>query len=231
MSMNKRIVSSEWRIANREASLRRLALFATRSSRLLCRYPQAAADDVLTALAFLTEIERSRHGGRHVLRWPPGGTPAVGHGHHLVPVVRAHGHVRGLVDLIELGGVFRDKAVGLDEIGEHVAARPMASDPPGDLETALFDPPRAAHQSIDIGQLVSDMIERGSVVTKNRDAVVISAAAQELHHMGAVGEFESQHIGEERHLLFGARAVEDDMADLARTRAIEHHVWVRDEIA
>ncbi len=41
-------------------------------------------------------------------------------------------HVGRLVDLLDLGGVFDHEAVGLDEIGEHVVARPVAADAPFD---------------------------------------------------------------------------------------------------
>jgi hypothetical protein len=60
------------------------------------------------------------------------------------------------------------------------------------------------------------MIERGSVVAEDCNAVVIGAAAKEFHHVGAVGKREAEHVDEKWNLIVGARAVENDMADLGR---------------
>src|SRR5438876_411425 len=66
------------------------------------------------------------------------------------------------------------------------------------------------------GEAASAVIERGAVVAEDRDAVMIRAAAQELHHVRAVGELEAEHVHEKRNLIVGACAVEDDVTDLGR---------------
>ena len=68
------------------------------------------------------------------------------------------------------------------------------------------------------------MIERRAVVAEDRQAVVIRTAAQKFHEVRAVGELEAEHICEEWHLIVDARTVEHDMADLGRTRAVEHRI-------
>src|SRR5262249_727502 len=115
-------------------------------------------------------------------------------------------------------------------IGEDVAARAMPSDAPLDLESAPLDAAGTAHQPVHVWQLVSHVIERGSVVAEDRHAVVIGAAPQELHHMRAVRDLEAEHGDEEGDLSVGARAVEDDVADLGRPRAIEDHALMLHEI-
>ncbi len=154
----------------------------------------------------------------------PASPQRSGAGHHLLPVGGILRHVGGVIELVELGGVFGHEAVRLDEIGEHVAARSVPADAPLDVEAALLDTAGAAHQPVDVRQLVGHVVERGAVVAEDRHAVVIRAAAQELHHVRAVGKLEAEHVDEKRHLVVGARAVEHDMADLGRPRAVEHGV-------
>src|SRR5438094_8959334 len=81
--------------------------------------PQFAADDVLAAhvALILAHVEGARHGGAHAVGGRTGGAPAVRHGHDLLPILRALRDVGGVVDLVELGRVFRDKTVWLDEVG------------------------------------------------------------------------------------------------------------------
>src|SRR5262245_15202948 len=114
------------------------------------------------------------------------------------------------------------KAVRLDEIGEHVTARSVAPNAPRDVEAVLRDAAGTAHQPVDVRQLVSQVIERGSVVAEDRHAVVVRAATQELDHVCAVGELEAENVDEKRDLVFGARAIEDDVADLGGARAVQH---------
>ena len=94
----------------------------------------------------------------------------------------------------------------------------------------LLEAAGAAHQPVDVGQLVGHVIERGTVVAEDRDAVVIRAAAQELHHVRAVGQLEAEDVDEERDLVLGARAVEHDVADLGRPRAVENDVRVLHDV-
>src|SRR5262249_54581076 len=144
----------------------------------------------------------------------------------LLPIVGVLWNVRGIIELVELGRIFRDEAVGLDEIGEYVAARPVPSNTPFDVEAILLDAAGPPHQSVDIRQLIGHVIERGPVVAEDRHAVVIRAATQEVHEMRAVGELEAENVDKERNLIFNARAVEDDMADLGRPRAIQNDAWM-----
>src|SRR5207248_4393481 len=97
-----------------------------------------------------------------------------------------------IIELIELGRVFRDEAVGLDEIRENVAAWAVPSDAPCDFDSVPLDAASAAHQPVHVRQLVSHVIERGSIIAEDRHAVMISAAPQELHHMRAVGDLEAE---------------------------------------
>src|SRR5262245_12337471 len=136
---------------------------------------ELAADDVLAAHVaglLVAEIERARHGRTHAVRRRPGDSPAVGIRHDLLPVVGTLGDVRGVIELVELGGVFGDEAVRLDEIGEYVAARSVAADPPLDVEPVLLEATGAAHQPVDVRQLVGHVIERGPVIAEDRHAVV-----------------------------------------------------------
>jgi hypothetical protein len=174
-----------------------------------------------------SEIEAPRHGELHAVRRGPGRAPAVTVGrHHLVPVLRILRNVSGLVDLIEFGGVFRDKAVRLDEIGKHVVAWPVAADAPFDVEPIPLDPAGAAHQPVNVRHFVGDVIERGSAAADNRYTVMVGAAAQKFHHVRAVRAHEAEHVDEKRHLLVRVSAVEHDVADLGRARAIEDDVGV-----
>src|SRR6266404_715500 len=179
---------------------------------------ELAPDDVFAAhvAGLLAQIERTGHGGTHPVRRRSRRSPTVRQGHHLLPIVRTLRNVGCVIELIELGRVFRDEAIGLDEIGEHIAAGPMPADAPFDVEPVLLDPAGAAHQAVDVRHLVSDVIERGAVVAEDRDAVMIRTAAQELHHVRAVGELEAEHVHEKPHLIVGACAVEDDVTDLCR---------------
>jgi len=67
-----------------------------------------------------------------------GHAPAARPHWEVAPILRIVGLEIGLVDLLDLGRVFGDEAVGLDEIGEHVVARPVAADAPFDVESALL---------------------------------------------------------------------------------------------
>jgi hypothetical protein len=42
--------------------------------------------------------------------------------------------------------------------------------------------------------------------------------------VGAVGKLEAEHVDEKRNLIIGARAVENDVTDLGRPRAIHDHI-------
>src|SRR5262249_42687721 len=98
---------------------------------------QLAADDVFAAhvALVLAHVERARHGGPHAVRRSTRSSPAVRHRHDLLPIVRTLRDIRCVVDLVEFGRVLRDKAIRLDEVREHVAARPVAADPPFDVKT------------------------------------------------------------------------------------------------
>src|SRR5262249_39017881 len=140
------------------AGLDRESRFADRSA----ASAELAADDVLAthvAGLLVAQIERTRHGRTHAVRRRPGDSPAVGIGHDLLPVVGTLGHVRSVIELVEFGGVFGHEAVRLDEIGKYVAARPVAADPPLDVEPALLEAAGAAHQPVDVRQLVGHVIE------------------------------------------------------------------------
>ena len=52
----------------------------------------------------------------------------------------------GIVDLFDLGGIFDDKTVRLEEIGKNVISRPVPADPPANLEALLFHAAGTAHQ-------------------------------------------------------------------------------------
>src|SRR5262249_42104981 len=88
----------------------------------------------------------------------------------------------------------------------------------------------ATHQPVDIRQLVGHVIERRPVVAEDRDAVVVRTAAQELHHVRGVGELEAESVDEKRNLIVGARAVEDDVTDLGRPRAVHNRARMLHEI-
>src|SRR5215472_10674965 len=53
---------------------------------------------------------------------------------------------------------------------------------------------------------------------------MVGAAAQKFHHVRAVRAPEAEHVDEKRHLLVRVSAVEHDVADLGRARAIEDDV-------
>ncbi len=190
---------------------------------------QLAADHVLAALA-IPEVERTRHGGTHAVRRHAGGAPAVRPRRHLLPIVGPLRHMGRVIELIELGGVLGHEAVRLDEVREHVIAGTVAPHAPFDVEAALLEAAGAAHQAVHVRHLVGHVVERRAVVAEDRDAVMVRAAAQELHHVRAVGKLEAEHVDEERHLLVGTRAVEHDVADLARPRAIEHRVRMLERV-
>ena len=89
-----------------------------------------------------------------------------------------------VVDLLDLGGVFGDEAVRLDEIGEHVAAGAVPADAPHDLVAALAHAAGAAHQAVDVRHLIGHVVERRPVAAREGDAVMVGAAAHEVHHEG-----------------------------------------------
>jgi hypothetical protein len=59
---------------------------------------------------------------------------------------------------------------------------------------------------------------------------MIRTAAQELHHVRGVGQLEAEHVDEERDLIVGARAVEDDVTDLGRPRTVQNRARMLHEI-
>ena len=76
--------------------------------------------------------------------------------------------VSGLIDLIKFGRIFGDEAVRLDEIGKDIIPRAMTADTPFDINAILFEPAGAAHQPVDAGQFVGDVIERRPLGGRSR---------------------------------------------------------------
>src|SRR5947209_9658824 len=75
---------------------------------------ELAPDDVFAAqVGLLAEIECPRHGGPHAVRGRPCRSPAIRHRHHFVPVVGALRDVGGIVEIIELAGIFGYAYIGL----------------------------------------------------------------------------------------------------------------------
>src|SRR5262249_48219940 len=66
------------------------------------------------------------------------------------PVFGVVRDVGGLVDLLDLGGIFDHKAVRLDEIREYVVAWAVAADAPLDVEAIAPEAAGAAHQAVDV---------------------------------------------------------------------------------
>ncbi len=134
------------------------------------------------------------------------------------------------VDLIDFGGVLGDEAVRLDEIGEHVVAGTVPADAPHELVAITAHAARAAHQAVDVRHLVGHVVETGAVAARDRNAVMVRAAAHEVHHHRAVAPLETEHVKEERGLLLDLGAVDDDVGELGRAGGVVDRIGVLGDV-
>src|SRR5262249_24108136 len=86
-----------------------------------------------------------------------------------------------VVDLLDLRSVLGDESIGFDKVRKYVIAGSVPPDAPSDLESALPEPTCAAHQPVDIRHLIGHVIERRTIAARERNAVMIGAAADKIH--------------------------------------------------
>src|ERR1051326_64543 len=119
-----------------------------------------------------------------------------------------------VADFLDLRGVFDDAAVRADEVAEDIVARPVATGTPHRRKAGVAHAPDAAHDTVDVGHLEGDVVERRDAAARVGDAVMHAVAAHEAHVACAIREAEAELLHGESLGRVRIPGIEDDVREL-----------------
>src|SRR5471032_274086 len=97
-----------------------------------------------------------------------------------------------VVDLLDFGRVLDNDATGADEVVEGIVPRPVASWPPLDRMTGIFQTAATAHHRFEVGHEEGDVIEGVIVGIREGDRVMVPIAVHERERARPVDKPEAQ---------------------------------------
>src|ERR1700674_1133195 len=96
--------------------------------------------------------------------------PTIGPDVLLVPPFIAMRDV-AVVNLIDLGRIFSNKAIRLDKIRKYIVACRVPSNAPNDFVSAFLEPAGTAHEAVNILHFISHVVEGRTIASPKCNAV------------------------------------------------------------
>src|SRR5690348_3504873 len=166
-------------------------------------------------------VKNSRREGDALLRLlhPVGRTdgdaPLIHPARRPSPVFRT-ARLVAFADTRDLGCVFDDHFVRPDEIREYVVAGSVPTDAPFDGKAAFAQTAGAAHDVVDIGHLEGNVVERRRRAPRERQDMMLLAAAEKGHRPRLIDDAESEMVDIESADRVNVGRVQHDMREPQR---------------